>query len=101
MVIPPDGNGGSISPVGGVKTIIVGLDGSETAASSLGLARQLAREFGLEIVLVRATPPVDSLDGAATYFGSVSDHAEQYVTSSALRSSLRETGLPPERWSGH
>lgn len=79
VVIPPDGNGGSVSPVGGVKTIIVGLDGSETAASSLGMARQLARDFGLEIVLVRATPPVDSLDGAATYFGSVSDHAEQYV----------------------
>jgi nucleotide-binding universal stress UspA family protein len=79
VVIPPDGNGGSVSPVGGVKTIIVGLDGSETAASSLGMARQLARDFGLEIVLVRATPSVDSLDGAATYFGSVSDHAEQYV----------------------
>jgi len=79
IVIPPDGNGGSVSPVGGVKTIIVGLDGSETAASSLGLARQLARDFGLQMALVRATPPVDSLDGAATYFGSVSDHAEQYV----------------------
>lgn len=39
----------------------------------------MARDFGLEIVLVRATPPVDSLDGAAAYFGSVSDHAEQYV----------------------
>ena len=79
VVIPQEGNGGSVSPTGGVKTVIVGLDGSETAASSLGMARQFARDFGLEMVLVRATPPVDSLDGAATYFGSVSDHAEQYV----------------------
>ena len=39
----------------------------------------MARDFGLEMLLVRATPPVDSLDGAATYFGSVSDHAEEYV----------------------
>ena len=79
LVVPPDEDGGSKAPVGGLKTVIVGLDGSETAASSLAPTRQIARELSLEIVIVRATPPLDSLDGAATYFGSVSQHAEQYV----------------------
>lgn len=79
LVVPPDEDGGSKAPRGGLKTVIVGLDGSEVAASSLAPARQIARELNLEIVIVRATPPVDSLDGAATYFGSVTQHAEQYV----------------------
>jgi nucleotide-binding universal stress UspA family protein len=79
LVIPPDEDGGSVSPTGTVKTIIVGLDGSETAATSLGAARQIAKSLGVEIVLVRATPPVDPLGGAATYFDSVTHHAEQYV----------------------
>lgn len=79
LVIPPDEDGGSVSPAGTVKTVIVGLDGSETAATSLGPARQWARELDLEIVLVRATPPVDPLGGAATYFDSVTHHAERYV----------------------
>lgn len=79
FVIPPDEDGGSDAPVGGVKTIVVGLDGSETATSSLGPARQIARELGVGVVLVRATPPADPLGGAATYFDSVTHHAEQYV----------------------
>ncbi len=79
LVIPPNEPGGAVSPKGTVKTIIVGLDGSETAATSLGAVRQVARALDLEIVLVRATPPVDPLGGAATYFDSVSHHAELYV----------------------
>lgn len=79
LIVPPDEDEGSKAPKGGLKTVIVGLDGSEIAASSIAPARQIARELNLEMVIVRATPPVDSLDGAATYFGSVTQHAEQYV----------------------
>ncbi|MDA1256919.1 MAG: universal stress protein [Chloroflexi bacterium] len=85
LVIPPDEDGGARAPAGGLKTVIVGLDGSETAATSLAPARQIARALNVEIVVVRATPPVDSLGGAATYFDSVSHHAEQYVKRVAER----------------
>ena len=80
FVIPPDEDGGSVAPEGGVKTIVVGVDGSETATASLGPARQIARKLGVDVVIVRSTPPPDPLGGAATYFDSVTHHAEQYVT---------------------
>ncbi len=79
LIVPPAEEGAAGPPEDEVNVIVVGLDGSEAATSSIEPAHELAQALGVGMILVRAAAPVDVLGGAATYFGLVSGHARNYL----------------------
>lgn len=71
--------------------IVLGLDGSDHAALSLGPASVLAKALDAEVVLVRSEEPPAPLGGAAKYYGTVDEHAEHYLN--GVAGELREEGV--------
>jgi len=98
VVIPPDGNGGSVSPVGGVKTIIVGLDGSETDDDRSGWRVSWPVISGSKCCW--SVRPLRSIHWTELPPTLGLCRTTPRSTSNALQTSLLETGLQCERWSG-
>ncbi len=73
------------------QTLLVALDGSDTAERGLDLARDLARRIGATVTLIRAwTFPVQATSSFEAYypsqelFESMKDAAEGYIAAAAL-----------------
>lgn len=73
------------------SAVVIGHDGSENSAVALGPAVTLARSLSCELLLVRAVEPVAGLGGAAKYYGTVEDFAEDDLEE--LQKELASTGL--------
>ena len=72
-------------------SIVVGLDGSEASHGALETAKALSLLLNVELVLVRSVEPPSPLSGAARYYGTVTDFAEQYLRD--LQAGLSKEGL--------
>ena len=73
------------------SAIVVGLDGSDRGQIALGPAVRLATLLNCELALVRAAGPPAPLGGAARYFGTVDNHAGNYLAN--IKGSLASSGL--------
>ena len=73
------------------SAVVVGLDGSEGSHFAIQHAVSMAQSLSCELVLVRAVEPVAPLGGAARYYGTVDDFAQEYL--SGIKQSLAGSGL--------